>query len=201
MKRGAYVIFSIVLVLACCFFTGCTSSPSDPASQGKAHTGASFDRSSDEIHTNYSFQEVMTYIYAVPLNPVTNEPVSPAEMHFLSISGDNLDGVGNASSWTFVVQYQNNTKFVIYDKFGESVTSWAREYSAEEIFPDKVVSPSKLLDQNRADIFKTPQAASTESRKLALSGGNYTLVIKGQNSTRILTFDATTGALTSSNER
>ena len=201
MRKRAYVFFSIALVLACCFFTGCASSPSDGAQQGKENAAAPPGTSYNDLRTNYSFEEVLSDVYNVPLNSEINESLSPLEIHFLSISGDDIDGVGNATSWSFVVQHENLTKFIIYDKFGESVTNWTRGYSAEEIFPDKIVPPAALVDKNRATIFRTSRSMTTESRKLELTGGNYTMVITGQNSTRILAFDATTGALISSNER
>jgi hypothetical protein len=122
-------------------------------------------------------------------------------MHILMVSGEGLDDKGNASSWLFIMQYQNSTKFVTYDQYGETIINWSGGYPREEVFPDQVVPPGTLFDQNRNSIFKTPQAISTESRRLVLLGSDYTLTIKGQNSSRILVFDAKTGALTSSNDR
>jgi len=203
MRRGAYVIFSIMLVLACCFIVGCTSSPSGSSQQaqhGKVNIGVSFDNSSDEIR-NYSFEEVKSYIYNIPFDPSDNEPPQYNQTHVMLVSGEYLDDKGNASSWLFIVQYHNRTTFVTYDQKGETITDWPVGYTGEEVFPDQIVPPRTLFDQNRDSIFKTPQAFSTESRKLVLSGGNYTLTIKGQNSPRILVFDAKTGALTSSNDR
>jgi len=201
MRRYAYVIFSIVLVLACCFSTGCSSSPSDTQPQPKVNGGVSFDNSTDALRTGYSYDEVIASIYHLPLDPVTHEQPQPADLHILSITGANLDDQANATSWTFIVQYQNSTKFITYDKYGEAVTDWAPGYSAKEVLPDQILPPKTLFDQNRAAIFKNTQAIATESRKLEVSGGNYTLVIHGQNGTRMLGFDAQTGALTSSNDR
>ena len=203
MRRASYVIFSIMLVLACCFITGCSSSPSGSSpqgQQGKVNAGVSFDNNADEIR-NYSFEEVTSAISLAPFNSVTNEPVPPDETHILLISGENLNDKGNASSWLFIVQYQNSTKFVTYDQYGETIINWSGGYPREEVFPDQVVPPGILFDQNRDRIFKDPQAISTESRRLVLSGSTYTLTIRGQNSSRILVFDAKTGALTSSNDR
>jgi hypothetical protein len=203
MRRGAYVIFSIMLVLACCYITGCTSSPSGSSQQaqhGKVNVGVSFDNTSDEAR-NYSFEEVTSSIYLAPFNPITNEPLPSDETHILLISGENLNDKGNASSWLFIVQYQNSTKFVTYDQYGETIINWSGGYPPEEVFPDQVVPPGTLFEKNRDSIFKTPQAISTESRRLVLSGGTYTLTIKGQNNSRILVFDAKTGALNSSNDQ
>jgi hypothetical protein len=129
------------------------------------------------------------------------EPLHPDEIHIQMVSGENLDDTGNASSWLFIVRYQNKTKFVTYDRDGETILDWSGGYPREEVFPNQVVSPGTLFDQNRDSIFKTPQAISTESRRLVLSGDTYTLTIRGRDSSRILVFDAKTGALTSSNDR
>jgi hypothetical protein len=201
MRRYAYVIFSIVLVLACCFITGCSSSPPDTLPQAKTNTGVSFDNSTDALRTAYSYEEVIASVYQIPLNPATHEQAQPDEIHFLSITGVNLDEQANASSWTFIIQYKNSTKFVTYDKYGEAVTDWAPGYSAEEVSPYQVLPPKTLFDQNRGIIFKNTREVPSETRKLALSGGNYTLVIHSQNGTRMLGFDANTGVLTSSNDR
>jgi hypothetical protein len=203
MRRYAHVIFSIVLVLACCFIIGCSSLPSAaPAQpQGKVNTGVSAGNSTDMYRTNYTFEEVVESVYQIPLDPVTHEQPSPDEMHILSITGVNLDDQANATGWTVILQYKNSTKIVTFDKYGQSVTDWAPGYSAEEVNPHQVLPPKTLFDQNRGIIFKNTGQISTESRKLALSGGNYTLVIHSQNGTRMLGFDANTGVLTSSNDR
>lgn len=200
MRRVAYVnvIFSILLVLACCFITGCTDSSQQE--QKKANIGVSFDNTPDEAR-NYSFEEVISSIYLAPFDPTAYEPLHPDETHILMVSGENLNDKGNASSWMFIVQYQNTTKFVTYDQYGETILDWSGGYPREEVFPNQVVSPGTLFDQNRDSIFKTPQAISTESRRLVLSGDSYTLTIRGRDSSRILVFDAKTGALTSSNDR
>lgn len=203
MRRGANVIFSTMLVLACCFISGCTSSPSGSSQQaqnGNVNVGISFDNTSDEVR-NYSFEEVTSYVYTIPFDPSTDAPPHHDETHILMVNGENLNDKGNASSWLFILQYQNSTKFITYDQFGERVINWSGGYPPEEVFPDQVVPPGSLFEKNRDSIFKTPQAISTESRRLVLSGGNYTLTIKGENNSRILVFDAKTGALTSSNER
>jgi hypothetical protein len=199
-RRGAYIFFSIVLVLACCFMIGCLT-PSDSKQTGKVNIGASFDNSTDDIRTDYSFEEVKSYIYSVPFDPSANEPPQYDQTHILLVSGEYLNEKGNASSWLFIVRYHNRTTFVTYDHRGETLTDWPEGYKGEEAFPDKVVLPKTLFAENHDRIFKTPDAVSTESRKLVLSGGNYTLTISGPTGPRILVFDAKTGALTSSNER
>jgi hypothetical protein len=163
------------------------------------NVGVSFDNTFDEAR-NYSFEEVTSSIYTVPFDPSSDTTPPSDETHILMVSGENLNDKGNASSWLFIVQYQNNTKFVTYDQYGETIIDWSGGYPREEVFPNQVVPPGILFEKNRDSIFKTPQAISTESRRLVLSGGNYTLTIKGQNSSRILVFDAKTGALTSSND-
>jgi hypothetical protein len=117
------------------------------------------------------------------------------------VQGEGLDGTGNASSWLFVVHYQDRTSYVTYDYTGERAVDWSGGYPGEEVFPDQVIPPRTLFEKNRDKIFSTPDAISTGSRELILAGSNYTLTIKEKDKTRILKFDAKTGALTSSYER
>jgi hypothetical protein len=89
---------------------------------------------------------------------------------------------------------------VTYDRSGEKVDTWLGRYPEKEIIISQIITPRKLFEKNREQIFKTPQAITTESRELALAEGNYYLTITGQGKTRSLVFDAKTGALTSSND-
>jgi hypothetical protein len=203
MRSGAYIVFSIMLVLASCFITGCASSPSNPPPQAQATQGTGNGGYQDVSipAQNYSFEEVTSYVYTAPLISNTGLPLAHSEVHIQMVQGEGLDGTGNASSWLFVVHYQDHTAYVTYDYTGERVTEWSGGYPKEEVFIDQVIPPKTLFEKNRDKIFNTPDAIITGSRELALTGSNYTLTIKEKDKTRILDFDAKTGALTSSYER
>lgn len=203
MRRGASVIFSLILVLAVCFIAGCSSLPSgtSPAdsSAGGANASVRLVNMSEEIPTSYSFEDVKPYAYNVPLDP--NAPPDYNETHVLLVTGENMDENANASRWLFVMQFHNYTAFVTFDQKGETVTNWPAGYTGPDTYPDQVIPPKELFAKNRDLIFRPGTAITNESIKLALSGGNYTLTTMEGKKTRIQVFDATTGALTLSNER
>ncbi len=203
MRRGAYIIFSITLVLACCFIAGCSTSPSSPTQQAQQDTGNSKiqDFSASGTVRNYSFENVTSYIYDAPFNTTSGLYPNRDEIHIQMVSGESLDGTGNALIWSFTVSYQNRAAIVLYDNQGVRVTDWPIISTREEIFPDQVIPPRTLFEKNRDSIFSTSDSLSTESRDLVLAAGKYILTIKGKDKTRILVFDAKTGALTSSNDR
>ena len=201
MRSRKFSILAILIVLACCFFAGCsTSSDTGGSSVKENNLGVSFPPSAAGPR-NYSFEEVKSEVYTSPIDPVPDAYPDPAEVHILSITGENLDENANASRWIFVVRYKNTTDIVTYDQQGQSVTTWTGGFNGIEVYPDQVVSPRTLFDQNRADLFKTTATNSLETRRLELSGGNYSLIVKGPDYTRMFMFDAKTGALTFSNDR
>jgi|WetSurMetagenome_2_1015567.scaffolds.fasta_scaffold90322_3 hypothetical protein len=206
MKNAAYIFFPM-LIVAACFLAGCSSSPpSDTATPAATHTPVNVGMTAstvEEEYRNFSFEEVTDSISALGFDPYippsqshgTNQTV---DKHIMLIRGDHLDENARATSWLFIVRHDNKTAFVTYDHLGETVMNWGGSYPKEEIFPDQVVPPKTLFDQNRAEIFKGSTVNDTDSRMLELTGGNYTLTITGQGAPRILVFDAKSGALRSS---
>ncbi len=74
---------------------------------------------------------------------------------------------------------------------------WNVTLPSEEIILDTIVTPDNLFSQNKAVISGNPSPAIPERWDLELQRGIYTLTITSGSSTRILTFNATTGALIS----
>jgi hypothetical protein len=203
MRRGAYIVFSIMLVLASCFITGCASSPSSPQPQATQGTGSGGNQTVSIPHNArmYTFEEVTSNVFDAPFNTTSGLYPAHNETHIMKVRGKGLDATGNASSWLLVMHYQDRTAYVTYDLFGMKVTDWSGGYPREEVFIDQVIPPKTLFEKNQNTIFRTPDVSGTELQELVLAGSNYTLTMKEKDKTRILEFDAKTGALTSSYER
>jgi hypothetical protein len=166
----------------------------------KVDTGFVVLNQSNEFE-RVNFEDIISNVPYVGINREENTSDNITKTtHIQLIRGYNLDATGNASSWIFVVRQPEQVSLVTYDRAGERVNTWPGGYPEKEIIISQLITPRKLFEKNREQIFKTPQAITTGSRELALAEGNYYLTITGQGKTRYLVFDAKTGALTSSND-
>ena len=82
-----------------------------------------------------------------------------------------------------------------YDGKSWITIPWNAPLDLEEITVDSIVSPARLFSQNTAVIVRSPPPADPERRDLELKQGIYTLTITSGSTSRILTFNATTGEL------
>ena len=204
MRKVAYVFFFILLGIAIIvlivgnpfsFFN-----PSPQATHSKIDLGFVVLNQSDEF-VRINFEDIAPDAQYVGINREENPSENTTKTtHIQLIRGYHLDATGNASSWIFVVRQPELVSLVTYDRSGETVNNWQGWYPEKEIIISQIITPRKLFEKNREQIFKTPQTINTESRELALTEGNYYLTITGQGKTRYLVFDAKTGALTSSND-
>jgi hypothetical protein len=111
------------------------------------------------------------------------------------ISGIDMDGSGNARSWIFGVRDTNGTEMFAYDRSGWIKIPWNAPPDLKEIPFDSTVTPARLFSQNTAVLIGNPPPTIPERRDLELKQGIYTLTITSSSTTRILTFNATTGEL------
>jgi hypothetical protein len=111
------------------------------------------------------------------------------------ITGLDVDESGNARSWIFGVRHSNGTEMLAYDQNGLINLLWNAPPDAQEIVIDDIVSPAGLFSQNALVIFGDPKHTIPERRDLELKRGIYTITITSGNTSRILTFNATTGEL------
>jgi len=204
MRRGAYVFFFILLVVATVVMIVGNPVPffnrSTQATNSKVDVGFVVLNQSDEF-VRINFEDVTPDAQYVGINREESPSENTAKTtHIQLVRGYKLDATGNASSWIFVVRQPQQVSLVNYDRSGETVNTWLGEYPEKEIITSQIITPRKLFEKNREQIFQTPQAITTESRELALAEGKYYLTITGQGKTRYLVFDANTGALTSSND-
>ena len=203
MRKGRCAFFILVLVLAGCLTAGCSFLPFfSPQTKEIPKINVGFTSTNFSPSRNaYSFDDVTGRFAGVALDAGNGTQTNTTEeKHILYIRGTGVDETGAADSWMFAVRYGNRTSLVTYDSRGETVSDGSAGFNGQEIFLDQIVTPPLLLDRNSAAIFRTQPENSSESTELELWGGNYTLTIAGQNKTRVLIFDAKTGALTLSND-
>ena len=204
MRKVAYVFFFILFVVAIIVMIGGNPfsffNRSPQATHSKVDVGFVVLNQSDEFE-RVNFEDIAPNVPYSGVNLEDSTSVNTTEKtHIQLIRGYNLDARGNAISWIFVVRQRNQVSLVTYDRYGEKVNAWLGGYPEKEIIISQIIPPREIFNRNREQIFPTSQAITTESRELALAEGTYYLTITGQGKTRILVFDANTGALTSSND-
>jgi hypothetical protein len=111
------------------------------------------------------------------------------------ILAKDVDASGNAVSWAFGVNYGMGDRLLIYDKSGWTVFPQSNTtLPSEEIVVDHIISPGNLFTRNKAVILNT-SSSIPERQDLELYQGIYKLTMYSGSTSRILTFNATTGAL------
>ena len=204
MRKVAYVFFFILLVVAIIVIIGGNPfsffNPSPQATHSKVDVGFVVLNQSDEFE-RVNFEDIISNVPYIGINLEDSTSDNTTKTtHIQLIRGYKLDATGNASSWIFVVRQPEQVSLVTYDRSGEKMNTWQGGYPEKEIIISQIITPRKLFEKNREQIFPTPQAITTESRELALADGKYYLTITSQGKTRYLVFDAQTGALISSND-
>jgi len=183
----AFFIAATVLIMGC--------SSTAPQSQENQSTSLTINTSDESSAT--SFDDAVYSLRNVDFGPVTGNSTDLTS-HILIVQGSRLTPVGDAANWLFFVERANKTYVVNFNKNGNSVSPWGGKVPDEEIMVDLIIHPVDLFRNNR-DLIFTSSSAISETRDLTLSKGNYTLSVASENGTRVMVFDATTGALISSN--
>jgi hypothetical protein len=204
MHIRVYVLFSLALFLAGALIMGCITLPffgQPPQETSKPVSGFTSINNPYKSPTYNNFDDAISDLAGLELagNSSTNAIVSP-EKEVLYISGRRLDSSGNASTWIFAVRYANTTFIVTYNHNSRSIVNWPAGFSGPVIKTDQIITPSELMDRNRALILGNWSANETFSQDLVLQGDNYTLTQSGHGASRNLLFNAVTGVLISSYE-
>ena len=186
MRKTIPVIFviSALVVLVLCSACVLPGSEKPVVNQGFSQV------STQEISNYISFEEVKQkfeeYISS-------NSPVDKLPVYY--IFSRDVDSSGNAITWLFGVRQSTGTELLMYDRAGWKIIPWNAILPSEEIILNQVVSPNTLFIKNKDVIFGASSHSIQERRDLELKQGVYTLTITTENTSRILTFNATSGAL------
>ena len=112
------------------------------------------------------------------------------------ILAKDVDESGTAMSWVFGVNYGSGDRLLIYEKSGWTVFPRSNStLPSEEIVVDRIISPGNLFTINKAIIASTSSSTNPERRDLELQEGTYKVNIYYGTTGKVLTFNATTGAL------
>jgi hypothetical protein len=191
MHKSIPIIFAILALFILSLCSACVSQPPENQTPGK-NTGLT-QITVPVDSSRISFGEAQQSLREYGSESSTEPDNSNSVYYMLS---RNIDGSGNASIWIFGVSRQSGAEFLIYEKTGWTSVPWnATTLPSEAINLDTIVSPGSLLSQNKAVISGNPSLAIPERWDLELQRGVYTLTITSGNSSRSLTFNATTGAL------
>jgi hypothetical protein len=190
MRRNIPTIFSIMTLVALILICACLAqSPADQSSGQGGLTQITPASEGSRLSFETAKQNFLEY-----LSESTNDTENRKNVNYM-LSRD-MDDQGNARTWIFGVSGEKGPVYLVNDNAGwttiENVT-----LPPEKTSLDTIVTPENLLRQNSAAILNNTATGVTERRDLELQRGVYTLTVISGSSTRILIFNATTGALIS----
>jgi hypothetical protein len=190
MHKSIPIIFAILALFILSLSSACVSQSPENQTPGQnaGLTQITLPVDSSRISFGEAQQSLREYG-----SESSTEPDNSNSVYYM-LSRD-IDESGNASIWIFGVSHQSGAEFLIYEKSGWTSVPWNATLLSGAINLDTVVSPGNLLSQNKAAISGNPSLAIPERWDLELQRGVYTLTITSGNSSRSLTFNATTGAL------
>ena len=197
MRRNIPAIFAILTLLVLILCSACIGQPSPDNLQPPPDTPSPHDvglarvSAPDEspyISFETAYRELQMY-----RPDITNESTVIKTVYF--VHGTNVDGGGNATGWIFGMSYSNVTGLLAYDRGGWKTIPWNTPVLPAPINTKNIVLPGRLFSQNKAVILGNPSPSVPERRDLELIRGIYTLTITSGSTSRILTFNATTGEL------
>jgi hypothetical protein len=138
-----------------------------------------------------NFEKVKTELVAYRLNFI-NDPITAKTVNYMR--SRDMDESGNATGWIFGVYRGSEAEFLVYDQTGWTTIRNAT-LPSDKIVLDTIVSPDFLFEQNKELISGNPSPTIPERRDLELQRGVYKLIITSGSNSRILKFNATTGAM------
>jgi hypothetical protein len=190
MHKSIPIIFAILALFILSLCSACVSQSPENQTPGQnaGLTQITLPIDSSQISFGEAQQSLREYG-----SESSTEPDNSNSVYYML--SRNIDGSGNASIWIFGVSHQNGSEFLIYEKTGWTSVPWNTTLPSEAINLDTIVSPGSLFSQNKAVISGNSSPAIPERWDLELQRGVYTLTITSGNSSRSLTFNATTGAL------
>jgi len=189
MHKSIPIIFAILALFALILCSACVSQPT--ANQTSQQNIGLSQINIQADNSPISFEEAKAKLAEYRLNNL-NEPVNANSVYYMRSKG--VDESGNATGWIFGINNGNETEFWIYERTGWTTIANAT-LPSEEVILDNIVSPGRLFNQNKAVLAGNTSLAIPEQREIELQRGIYKITITSGSASRILTFNATTGAL------
>lgn len=188
MNKSIPFVFALFMLIGMIACSACVSQPADQNTQGKSMLAqiAPTDESS-----HISFEDAKASLMDFRSHAM-NTSANPDSVYYMR--SRDLDASGNASAWVFGVDNGREAMFLIYDSTGWTTIPDVT-LPDEEFTLDSIVSPALVFKQNTDAILGTSTPAFPVRRDIELQRGMYKLTITSDNSSRSLTFNATTGML------
>jgi len=200
MKNFGTIFFFLFVVIAGILIMGCTQTGRSSPTTQTAVSPALVRSDNLSAEQKYSFDEANSSLGSLIFSEEIALPEGTTpDRHIQYIAGTGIDEAASANSWSFVISHNNFTSLVVYDHRGTTIQDWLPVNGSEEIVFDTIIQPAALFKQDQSIIFNGT-TSGTEVTELSLSKGMYTLTVPVSGKTRILIFDAETGALIRSND-
>jgi hypothetical protein len=183
--QAVFVISALIILVLCCACT--TPLSGEKTSQEGGLTQVSVPVESPRI----SFEEAQQKLEGYRTDSI-NGTAGLNSLYY--IVAKDVDESGNATSWVFGINQGGAANLLVYDKTGWTIFPWSSQIR-EKIALDRIVRPDALFARNKATIVTNPSQTIPERRDLEMQDGIYTLTIYSGTSNRVLTFNATSGAL------
>ena len=178
-----FVISALVILILC---SACTSQP--PAE----NKGGGLTQISVPVDTSrISYEAAQRALEGYQTDSI-NGTADINSVYY--IVAKDVDESGNATSWVFGIKKGEEGYLLVYDRTGWTVFPWSTQIR-ERIGLDQIISPDALFARNKAVIITSLSQTVPERKDLELHQGVYTFTIYSGSTNRILTFNATTGAL------
>jgi hypothetical protein len=189
MRRNFPTIFVILMLIILIWCSACVSqSSSDKIPQQKEGL-TEVVKPVEPQRMNFEMIKAELIAYRLDL---INDPITAKTVNYMR--SRDVDESGNANGWIFGVYNGSEAEFLVYDQTGWTTIRNAT-LPSDTIVLDTIVSPDFLFKQNKELISGNPSPAIPERRDLELQRGVYKLTITSGNNSRVLKFNATTGAL------
>jgi len=182
----AILVISTLVVLVLC--SACVLFPSGEPKQQQE--GGLSQLPMQELSKYISFEEAKQKFEDYNSITYPNE-----KLPVYYIFSRDIDDTGNAVSWLFGVRQSNGTVLLMYDRTGWKIIPWNATLPSKEILLDQVVLPNTLFIKNKEVLFAASSPSIPEQRDLVLKQGIYTVTINLGSTSRIFTFNATSGVL------
>jgi hypothetical protein len=192
MNRNIPIVFSISLLFLLVLGTGCVTQSS--SGQTNQQNGWLDQIIAQADTPRISFEEAKAKLadYRIQGANASDESGNATIVYYMR--SRDLDESGNATGWIFGVFNGHETEFLEYDRTGWTTITKA-PIPSEEIGLNTIIPLNELFKKNREMIAGNPSQAIYERRDIELQQGIYKLTITSGSTSRILTFNATTGEM------
>jgi hypothetical protein len=189
MHKSIPIIFAIFALSVLCLCSACVSQKPVDQTSGQNTGLTQITLPSDTPLISFGEAKAKLFEYR---SSELNEPTTAKIVYYMR--SKESDGSGNATGWIFGVYHGHEAVFLVYDRTGW-ITIPNATLPSEEIVLDNIVTPVFLFNTNKEIVSGILSPSIPERQDLELQQGVYKLTATSGSKTRILTFNATTGAL------